>query len=390
MITIYYVEVNLICIVFLAVFLRQMRENGSDFSADQSVLRQLIWVTMLFCLSDMAAGTLRGRMFPGARALIELSNLLYLETLLIISVLWNGYVRIRLSLNRALPHAYSLLRLLPALLFTALVISNPWTHLLFKIDDSNLYERGSGIFTHWLVTWSYFLLPTVRVLKLYLKERNSIKREELAPMLYFALAPAAASVVQMAFYGITSTQAGITLSIALICLSHQNAQVLTDSLTGINNRRGFNHYLSDTAHTEAETPYVLAMIDIDDFKNINDKYGHATGDAALKAVASALKTACKSMTTRMFLCRYGGDEFAIFGERETDDCPSRLRGSIDAALKGQASGSDFPTALTVSIGIACGSASNEAEFLALLSDADHAMYEEKALKHEAKSGCQRD
>ena len=78
----------------------------------------------------------------------------------------------------------------------------------------------------------------------------------------------------------------------------------TDELTQINNRYALYDYFDAEEHKGS---LVLALFDIDDFKNINDEYGHVTGDYILKRVAEiALETVKDS-----FVCRYGGEEFVI-------------------------------------------------------------------------------
>jgi diguanylate cyclase (GGDEF)-like protein len=87
-------------------------------------------------------------------------------------------------------------------------------------------------------------------------------------------------------------------------------QSLTDDLTGL-----FNHrYLLKEAEREAERvarrPHALAsiMIDIDDFKRVNDRFGHLAGDAVLREVASVLQRSVRKVDT---VGRYGGDEFLV-------------------------------------------------------------------------------
>ena len=85
---------------------------------------------------------------------------------------------------------------------------------------------------------------------------------------------------------------------------------ITDELTGLYNRRGFHHLATwgiNSARRRAE-PLTLAWLDLDRFKQINDRYGHADGDAALVAMADLLKATFREADV---LARYGGDEFAI-------------------------------------------------------------------------------
>lgn len=78
----------------------------------------------------------------------------------------------------------------------------------------------------------------------------------------------------------------------------------TDELTQISNRYGLFDYYDEQ---EDKSSLVLALFDIDDFKNINDKYGHVTGDYVLKTVA---ELASKTLED-CFVCRFGGEEFVI-------------------------------------------------------------------------------
>lgn len=78
----------------------------------------------------------------------------------------------------------------------------------------------------------------------------------------------------------------------------------TDELTQINNRYGLYDYFDVE---EDKSNLVLALFDIDDFKNINDQYGHVTGDYILKEVANITS----SVLNDLFVCRYGGEEFVI-------------------------------------------------------------------------------
>ncbi len=99
---------------------------------------------------------------------------------------------------------------------------------------------------------------------------------------------------------------------------------LTDPLTGVGSRR----LLEDKLELEAararryQRPFSLAIIDLDNFKTINDVLGHAAGDSALKKVAACMKNQKRSLDV---LARYGGDEFVVLmPETEADDAVSLL------------------------------------------------------------------
>ena len=93
-------------------------------------------------------------------------------------------------------------------------------------------------------------------------------------------------------------------------IAQLESQVLTDPLTGLVNRRGFDAHLKRVlagAHRHGDSG-VLLYIDLDDFKPVNDKYGHEAGDAVLKHVAKLLN---QNVRTSDIVARLGGDEFAV-------------------------------------------------------------------------------
>ena len=91
--------------------------------------------------------------------------------------------------------------------------------------------------------------------------------------------------------------------------------MLTDPLTGLTNRRGFDRMLAQLDAAPPAEPIVLLVIDVDEFKAINDTYSHSAGDKVLAVIADAIAGQCRRGTD--FPARYAGDEFAIF-LREAD------------------------------------------------------------------------
>ena len=93
-------------------------------------------------------------------------------------------------------------------------------------------------------------------------------------------------------------------------LEKARTESLTDGLTGIYNRKAFDSRISTLVETKAvsKAPFSLLMLDIDDFKKVNDVHGHHTGDRVILAI---IKKCRQSIRGEDFFARYGGDEFAI-------------------------------------------------------------------------------
>lgn len=106
-----------------------------------------------------------------------------------------------------------------------------------------------------------------------------------------------------------------------------SAQAVTDPLTGIGNRYALNEY-GDIAFEKAyicKTILGFEILDIDNFKEFNDTYGHQEGDLLLRKLAGALKSICND---RIHCFRYGGDEFVIIYENYSDDEVNRIADNL--------------------------------------------------------------
>jgi len=93
-------------------------------------------------------------------------------------------------------------------------------------------------------------------------------------------------------------------------LEEAKVEASLDGLTGIANRRYFDFTLQRwiAAHHKSEEPFVVALLDLDNFKQINDNYGHQVGDQVLTATAIEIS---RSIRSSDFLARYGGEEFVV-------------------------------------------------------------------------------
>jgi diguanylate cyclase (GGDEF)-like protein/PAS domain S-box-containing protein len=146
---------------------------------------------------------------------------------------------------------------------------------------------------------------------------------------------------------------------------------LVDELTGLHNRRSFLHLAAQALKeaARAERSVIGLFVDVDELKVINDTYGHAEGDRALRLVAEALKAACRDSD---IVGRLGGDEFAILlaEAHELAGLENRVRRRLDEA----AAALSYP--LSVSIGVV--REAGECRIEELLERADHLMYQAKA------------
>ncbi|MCS6918140.1 MAG: GGDEF domain-containing protein [Fimbriimonadales bacterium] len=137
-------------------------------------------------------------------------------------------------------------------------------------------------------------------------------------------------------------------------LEQARRESTTDALTGLYNRRAFENCLQHTVAVNRlfQYPAALLLIDIDHFKQVNDTYGHAAGDEALKATAERIVRVCKRKSD--FVARYGGEEFAvILRETSLRDAQKIAQQIADAARREPVNLPEGQSIrITVSIGVA--------------------------------------
>jgi len=159
-----------------------------------------------------------------------------------------------------------------------------------------------------------------------------------------------------------------------------NYSLITDSLTGLYNRRGFmESFEKEKAKARMENKgFGLFMIDLDNFKNVNDIFGHLEGDRILKDFALLLKNAVRDTDV---VCRVGGDEFVIIVTSPCEaltNIENRIRKAVKTWIKEDEVAARAQ--LDVSIGSACWEPHMDVDINILFNAADKIMYAEKNLK----------
>jgi diguanylate cyclase (GGDEF)-like protein len=155
---------------------------------------------------------------------------------------------------------------------------------------------------------------------------------------------------------------------------------VTDELTGLKNRRYLNTRLSEEWNRSYRNriPLAFAAIDIDYFKQYNDTYGHQAGDECIKEVAKILAEHFRRATE--FVARYGGEEFAVVTSGDDREAMVNTFEELRAAVENKQiahENSQVARVVTVSIGVAYGTLSEQTRETDILKLADQALYDAK-------------
>jgi diguanylate cyclase len=151
---------------------------------------------------------------------------------------------------------------------------------------------------------------------------------------------------------------------------------ITDSLTGLLNRRAFDNILLDLVDQSSTNSFSLVILDLDFFKKINDSFGHLVGDKVLRYIASIMK---QQIAENHFAARYGGEEMAVIMP-DTDiekalEISENIRKAVEKnRLKRKDDGESIGK-ITLSAGITCFEPQDTVEML--IERADRALYQAK-------------
>lgn len=155
---------------------------------------------------------------------------------------------------------------------------------------------------------------------------------------------------------------------------HLEYQTQVDSLTGLFNRRAFEKKINEEYERSKRylNPLSVLILDIDNFKMINDTYGHHGGDAALVKISETLREKTRQSD---FPSRYGGEEFVLILPETDQDSALSVAGKIHESIRTCSFGTTArPFELTVSIGVSSTSARFYSDWRELVNDADRALY----------------
>lgn len=190
---------------------------------------------------------------------------------------------------------------LAAVLYLLLVVVTPFNGCLFYIDAGGRYTRGPLIFATYLVFYIYCLSSVM----LAVWRRRWVEKPVWRILTCFPLIAVLTIMVQQFSPNIILSGSAATSALLLIYLFLQNKQIDLDHLTGLPNRTALMKMMEFLQ--KKKQPFVVAVLSLREFKQINGAFGQEKGDLLLQAVATFLRQEVQPEG----LYRYSGDEFAL-------------------------------------------------------------------------------
>ena len=246
-----------------------------------------------------------------------------------------------------------------------------FSELIFYVDDSGNYFRGTGLYIFHIINY----LPSVIALGIMVINRKIVSQKLIRIVILFGILPLVSANIQFMYPDAVIVWPVMSICILMTYIFLEVQRIIRDHLTGIYNRQQFEDRINARIEKfSIQGPFTLIIIDLNDFKEINDRFGHDIGDEALKNTAQILSQSVHATDT---VARLGGDEFVILLEvadqTNTDTIINRILKNVEKANRS----GDSPYVLSLSYGTAVASRSEKCNYKRIFNEADEKMYEYK-------------
>lgn len=345
---------------------------------DDKLFNSLLFVNRWLLYCDIIAWIINGRPGDVLRIISLVFNTVYYILHPVMAILWIVYCVYQINKFVISPKSlFGIFLIIPAAIIAVLSVVSWKYPVFFGMDENNVYFRGEyfGLFV--AINGIYLIVSMFKVFT-ELRNNKGILRKDKKLLLLYPLMPVAGAVLQSLFYySINFTWILTAMSLQVIYFNFQNVLIMTDELTGLNNRRRFEIYLHALS-LRREGMFFTIMIDVDKFKQINDSLGHLIGDEALKDVSHII---VRSVRRRDFVARLAGDEFVVAGMLDNKDQIGKIIRELKKNTEefNKTSGKEFMLSLSVGYGIHDLS-KGKLDYNMIFHEADLMMYEDKALK----------
>lgn len=365
-----YIESLGMCILFLCALLFLNFRHGTP--------HRFFYIAAIYCMTILSAFLDILWVLVDGKAdwafLQYLTHPIYLSCFTLIGTAWFLYCGNHLPFSITDKLWKKLLIFLPPAVILLLNITSPFTGLMFYLDEGYHYCRGPLYYTQ-MIAYVYLVMAALLALKARKDAQLSTDRKQLRSLAAFCISPLVLGVVStIAPPGsIPTMQFSILFSLFLIFVEQQAIKITNDSLTGLHNRHSLDYSISERINRYKKNGerFFILLGDMDDFKSINDTYGHMEGDRMLKVVADILDAIAKDYGSRA--SRMGGDEFAIVVTCTSLSTAAEIKTRIQETLAAASQREDRD--LSISIGIA--EYQHHMTLIQFLDQADQNLYLEK-------------
>ncbi len=366
---------GVVVVLLISLILNYVRKHH-DNTKENKLFIAMLSVNFAQCIIETLTIIIDGKMFQGAILISTCLNSALFMNNIIFALLWSLYADVKVGYDKKISKFAKTAKVIPAVLIIIGSVSNLFCPVFFRITEENLYIRQWPFFIAFIATYVYLIMGTV-VVCMY---RKQTEKYNFLPVFTFLLPVFAASIIQILLPGISLLWAGAAIGLTSAYMSLLDEGAVTDKLSGLYSRHYLNQYLSMLpAKAKEGKPILGIMLDIDEFKSINDLHGHLTGD---DAIVNAAKIIRRSVATEKIVFRFAGDEFVVMMPINSENEIPKIIARIHNQTENFNLNNDKPYTLHFSIGTAVyipGESTND-----FLERMDTEMYKDKR-KHKEEN-----
>lgn len=369
---------NGICLCLITVLLTTSRAQLRSPIIGDRLFYSLCFMDIVFPVLDIITFVLDGKPYGWVDPALRILNMLGYSGSAVFGLVWLEYLDFKLYGDLDRMRRNFRYYAIPSVLMIILSIANCFTDIIFTIDADNVYHRLPAMAIAYVLMYINMVYSVIYVLV----KRRKAARYMFMPVLSFMAPLLIGSIIQYFHYGLSLNWIGIAIGLVSLYISAQNETSLVDSLTLVYNRECLTRYVQYLVQKSEKGRYGGIMMDLDDFKAINDTYGHSEGDDVLRTVGRILVDVLGEST---FIARFGGDEFIAIRTVEGDEDIRHMIDSIGSALDGYNASSGKPYSISMSIGggtIDFGDASVDS----FMREIDAHMYQDKERHRKDRTG----
>lgn len=275
-------------------------------------------------------------------------------------------IAITLIFDRMILKSHKLL-LIPTLMNIVATVLSPIYGFIFYVDASNQYTRGD----HFSVFTAVYIINLLILVFVTLEVGRKNNYLIIGKMISLAVFTIIGTSIQIVYPDAYSSWHCVTIALLLYFLLMAEFDSSFDTMTSLYNRAAFDKAIRQIGEARS---FSLIILDINDFKKINDTYGHDYGDTVIKEVAAIIR----KFFNKGYTCyRFGGDEFSIISsETDQEKIEYQLRLMTAHLTKIREEGYPLPT---ISYGYSIFRGGERLDFNKILKEADDQMYHYKKI-----------
>jgi len=362
-------DISIFSVILLVVIVITIKLRKDTSGTSSRLMQRLIWINIYMLLFevlswqfDMKTGTFNW--YANYTA-----NMLFAWSTPMITCAWASYLDYQLyGSHERLKKRWFYIH--PLIINTIFIIINFFRPFIFSVNAENVYQREPFM---WLIVLVN-TLTFIYICYLAYKKKENINKEILSVLLMYIFMPVLAAGIQVLVYGAFVLWPTMAITVVLTYIFLETISTSKDYLTGLVSRHRMDDYLEYMLHQKRV--FTLVMIDLNDFKSINDTYGHIKGDVALKVFSSELESV---FNRAKIVSRYAGDEFVLILEKFTEEDIIKgfdeLRDNLFIIHKNK----ELPFLITFSYGHHTNHLDEDYDYQTIMNITDLKMYDNKEL-----------